>query len=523
MMNKRKLPIGGIQTFSELRKDYDVYVDKTAHIYNMCSRYKTVFLSRPRRFGKSLLCSTIASLFRNEKELFNDLEISKTNWKWQEHPVIHIDLSLENFTKDNGVEALIDTINAQLDNTCKIYGISTSESDFIGSRFTHIISELSLKLNNVVIIIDEYDNPLLSTINQKEINSKLREQLKGFFSIIKGLDKYIRFSFITGVTKFAQVSVFSGMNQAKDISMMSEYSDICGITQDELETYFEPEIDIYAEKHGGKENYLEKLRNYYNGYYFTREKVAVYNTYGLLNHFDNSAEFTPFWSITGAPSFLIKYMEMKDVNIVEIEEAQMKARDFGDYIDNTITLFPLLYQAGYLTISDYDEKTDLYKLNYPNVEVRQTLAYFFANNYSKAEEKFNNSVSIQLVKSLLENKPDDFMTLLVNYLNKVDYSLSSKITEYYFEFAVSNIINMLGLRCCNEVHTANGRMDSVIFAGDYIYIMEYKIDKPVEDALFQIEDKDYASIYSNSGKNIIKIGIIFSREKRNIIEWKVNN
>jgi len=322
MFIKRKLPISGVQTFSKLRNEYDVYVDKTMHVYDIASRYNAVFLSRPRRFGKSLLCST---------------------------------------------------------------------------------------------------------------------------------------------------------------------------------------------------------KEYYNGYFFTKEKTSVYNTVGILNHFDSSAEFEPFWSKTGWPSFALKYFEMKKVNAVEIEEAEMKASDFGDYKDDTIKLFPLLYQAGYLTISGYNETTGYYKLNYPNVEVRQTLAEFLSGNYCEADETLRNSASVRFVNSLLDGKPDDFFIMLKMYLNKVDYSLSSKITEYYFEFAVSNIINMLGLRCCNEVHTANGRMDSVIFAGDYIYIFEFKVDKPVEDAMWQIEDKNYASIYADSGKAIVKAGVVFSRETRNIIEWNVNS
>jgi len=519
-MNKRKLPIGGVQVFSNLRNEYDVYVDKTKHIYNMASRYRTVFLSRPRRFGKSLLCSTIKSLFCNQKELFDGLAISETDWEWKKHPVIHLGLGLSNFT-EFGTDKLIDTINRQLDNVCNAYGVSVEKSNNIADRFDGIITELSEKLDKVVIIIDEYDNPLLNTIDQPEQNKKLREELKGFYSVIKHDEEFIRFAFITGVTKFAQVSLFSGMNQAKDISMMLEYSDICGITQEELESCFAPEIETYASQYDGREQYLEKLKEYYNGYYFTSKKLSVYNTYGILNHFDNSAEFTPYWSKTGAPSFLIKYLEMKDVDIVDVEEAMMGANEFGDYRDHTITLFPLLYQAGYLTISDYDKTTGYYKLNYPNVEVRQTLAQFLSNNYSKADEKIKVSMSVQLVKSLLDGKPEVFFNLLKPYLNKVDYSLSSKITEYYFEFAVSNIINMMGLDCKNEVHTANGRMDSVIFAGEYIYIFEFKVDEPVEDALFQIEDKDYASIYADSGKKIIKLGIIFSRKQRNIIEWGI--
>ena len=518
MTNRRKLPIGGVQTFSTLRKEYDVYVDKTMHIYNMATRYKTVFLSRPRRFGKSLLCSTIESLFRNEKELFDGLAVSKTDWEWKQYPVIYLDLSAENYT-ENGVEKVSIVLNRQLDDVCSNYGISMEKSSSIADRFARVIIELSMKFDKVVVIVDEYDYPLLSTIDQEPLNKRIREELRGFYGVIKQNERYLRFTFITGVTKFAQISMFSGMNQPNDISMDREYCDICGITQEELERYFEPEIEAYADKHGGRENYLKKLKEYYNGYFFTVEKVSVYNTYGLLNHFEQSADFTPYWSLSGTPSFALKYLEMKHVNIAEIEEAQMEAGNFGNYRDNTVSLFPLLYQAGYLTISDYDAKTGYYRLNYPNIEVRKTFAEFLSENYSSAETTLKKSVSVRLVNSLLDGKPDEFMNLLKMYLQKVDYSLSSRITEYYFEFAVSNIINMLGLVCVNEVHTANGRMDSVIFAGDYLYILEFKTDKPVEDALWQIEDKDYTLIYADSGKKIVKVGVVFSREMRNIVEW----
>ena len=520
-MNRRKLPIGGVQTFDEIRKEYDVYVDKTMHIYEMAQarRYKTVFLARPRRFGKSLLCSTIEMLFRCQKELFEGLAISKTDWKWQEHPVIHLSLGSGNFT-DGGFGKLTKMLNEQLDNTAKNYDVQIKDDDYITLKFIRVIEALFEKLGQVVIIVDEYDNPLLSTINQPELNAKLREELKGFYSVIKQYEKYIRFAFITGVTKFTQVSLFSGMNQPKDISMSQDFCDICGITQTELEGNFVPEISCFAEMHGGRENYLQRLKEYYNGYFFTEKKLSVYNPYGILNHFSDSAQFLPYWSMTGMPSYLIKYLEKREGDITEIENMKVEAGSFGDYKDNTITLIPLLYQAGYLTISDYDERTGIYELNYPNVEVRKTLAQFLSGNYSNAENTLKSSVSVRLVDSLLEKRTDDFFNLLKIYLQRVDYSLSSKITEYYFEFAVSNIINMLGLVCVNEVHTANGRMDSVIFAGNYIYIFEFKTDKPIEDALWQIEEKDYALIYADSGKKIIKIGIVFSRELRNIIEWK---
>jgi len=519
-MVKRKLPIGGVQTFSKLRENYDVYVDKTMHIYDIASRYSTVFLARPRRFGKSLLCSTIDSLFRGEKGYFEGLAISGTDWDWQEHPVIHLDLSGSDYT-ENGLEALLRTLNEQLDNVCYEYGLPAERSDFIESRFAAIIAGLSRTKGKAVVIIDEYDNPLLNTLNQPGMNGKIREKLRGFFSVLKQSDRYLRFSFVTGVTKFAQISFFSGFNQPMDISMMSEHCDICGITQDELEGYFAPEIEAYAPMHGGRESYLARLKEYYDGYCFTEDMVAVYNIYGILNHFNSSAKFAPFWSMSGAPSFLVKYLEAREDDILEIETAEMLASDFADYKDDTISLYPLLYQAGYLTISEYDEYTGSYKLDYPNVEVRQSLAQFLSNSYSKAEGTIRRSLSSKLVKSLLAGKPEDFMDLLKQYLLSVDYSLSSRITEYYFEFAVSNIINMLGLECKNETHTANGRMDSVIFAGGYIYIFEFKVDKPVEDALWQLEEKDYASIYSGRGKEVVEIGVVFSRESRNIVGWEV--
>ena len=519
-MKKRKLPIGGIQTFSKLRRDYDIYVDKTMYIYDIATKYSTAFLARPRRFGKSLLCSTIGSLFRGERQYFEGLAISETDWEWKEHPVIHLELGAENYTQD-GRARLIDIIDSQLDNVCNDYELSVGKYDSIANRFASIITELSKKKGPVVITIDEYDNPLLNTIDQPVLNAEIREELRGFYGVLKKSDQYLRFTFITGITKFAQISMFSGANQLKDISMLAEHSAICGITQTELETCFAPEIEAYAPKHGGKEQYLEKLKSYYDGYCFTKDMISVYNTYGILNHFDESAEFAPFWSISGEPSFARKYLESKDVDVLDIENARMEARAFADYKDNTITLFPLMYQAGYLTIADYDERTGYYTLRYPNSEVRQSLAYFLANNYSKAAETLRSSVSERLIKSLLDGKPEDFMNLLKPYLSNVDYSLSSKITEYYFEFAVSNIISMLGLECRTEVHTANGRMDCVIFAGEYIYIFEFKVDKPIEDALWQLEEKDYASLYSDRGKKLVEIGVIFSREQRNIVEWKV--
>ena len=326
-MVKRKLPVGGIQTFSELRKEYDVYVDKTSHIYNIASRYKVVFLARPRRFGKSLLCSTIESMFRAEKEVFEGLAISHTDWEWKKHPVIHFDLGAGDYG-NNGIGLLRADLNYQISNCAMQYGISINLVEYVSINLKQLITKLFHIAGPVVFIVDEYDNPLLNTMEKPLLNSEIRDELRGFYSVLKQCDQYLRFAFVTGVTKFAQISMFSGFNQPKDISMIPEYCDICGITQNELETCFVPEIEAYAPMHGGREKYLEKLKTFYNGYYFTEGKTAVYNTYGIMNHFDSSAKFDPYWSNSGESSFARRYLESKNVDIVDIENAEMDASCF---------------------------------------------------------------------------------------------------------------------------------------------------------------------------------------------------
>ena len=319
-MKRRKLPIGGIQTFSELRREYDVYVDKTAHIYEMATSYKAVFLARLRRFGKSLLCSTIKSLFKGEKELFDGLYVSTMDWEWKEHPVIHLELAGEDYTI-NGLEMLAVNLGRQLDKACYEYGVTLEGSASISDKFARVIFALYEKLGSVVVVIDEYDSPLISTIKQPELNEKLREALKGFFGVLKQNDQYLRFVFVTGVTKFSQISLFSGFNQPRDISMDSEFCDVCGITYGEIDKYFSTEIDSFYLRYGGREDYLKKLKEYYDGYCFTEDKIPVFNTYGLLNHFNSNGKFLPFWSMSGHPSLLQKYLETRDVDILDVESA----------------------------------------------------------------------------------------------------------------------------------------------------------------------------------------------------------
>jgi len=358
---KRKLPLGSVQTFEKLRKEYDIYIDKTSIIYNLITDYGVVFLT----------CSTLGSIFKNERELFKGLAIDESDWEWKEYPVIHLDLGIGNY--HNGVDTLRESLNIQLESHARKYGVAHKEGG-ISAGLSCLIEALHEAKGKVVVIIDEYDNPLLSTIDKPDINENLRNELRGFYSVLKSSDRFLKFTFITGVTKFSQVSMFSGMNQPTDISMMPEFADLCGGTQEELEKYFDYEIEHISE--GNREAYLSKLRDYYNGYRFSERELTVYNPVGLMLHFNSNGKFLPYWNQTGTPAFVLKYLEKHDLDFIEVENIELFADGFYDCMDTTLTLIPILYQAGYLTITDYDKEIGTYILNYPNTEVRSTFVEF---------------------------------------------------------------------------------------------------------------------------------------------------
>jgi len=367
----RKLPFSGVQTFSDVINDFAVYVDKTAYIHSFISNYKTVFLSRPRRFGKSLTCSTINDIFENKKDLFKGLAIEALPWEWKEYPVIHLAMSAENFTA--GKERLISLINGHLEYHAKKYGVNLP-NDFISKKFKTLLEALYASKGKVCIIIDEYDSPLLDTLNYPQIHNDIKEELRGFYKVLKDCDQYIQFTFITGVTKFSQVSLFSGMNQPEDISFNLNYAALCGFTQRELETYFEPEINEFAKKNDGRENYLAKLKDFYNGYRFSEDAESVYNPISIMKHFGNNGKFNAFWSETGTPSFFSNFISRKDTDIGDWENQRYKPSAFANFKEDSIELVPLMYQAGYLTIAEYDPILGTYKLKYPNAEVRSSFA-----------------------------------------------------------------------------------------------------------------------------------------------------
>ena len=519
-MSIRKLPTG-VQTFSHVRLNYDVYVDKTLHIYNMVNRYKVVFLSRPRRFGKSLTCSTLESLFANEKELFKGLAIEKTDWEWKEYPIIRLDTSAANFADKDGLKNLRTLLDGKLDNCAEKYRVKLKKNG-INKKFSDLIQVLHKKKGPVVVIVDEYDCPLLDTLECPENHSAIRKELQGFYKVLKDCDKYLKFVFITGVTKFSQVSLFSGMNQPKDISLNPDFASLCGITQEELEFYFEPEINLGVKEWGmgTRDEYLTKLKNFYNGYRFSESETSVYNPISILNHFIDYGKFEVYWAETGTPSFLVNYIKEQPDGLIDLESQRVSSKSFAKYSKEAFILVPLLYQAGYLTISSYDKESNLYTLTYPNGEVKSSFANFLAGYFGNSNSVDCDNYGAKLLDALKVGNAKEFIEVLKVYLQRVDYTLIARIKEYYFEFAISNILNMLGVRCAVEVHSALGSVDAVIEFGKYVYIMEFKKDKNVTTAMKQIEKNGYAIPYKKSGKKIIKLGVKFCSKKKNIVDWK---
>ena len=514
----RKLPLSGVQDFAKIRNEYAVYVDKTAYMHNLISNYNVVFFSRPRRFGKSLTCSALKAIFENQKDLFKGLAIEALPWDWKEYPVVHLDMSAANFAA--GKERLIELIDGYLDFYAKKYGVNL-QNQSISKKFKVLLETLYSSKGKVAIIIDEYDCPLLDTLNHSQIHEDIKDELRGFYKVLKECDQYIQFVFITGITKFAQVSLFSGMNQPRDISLDSKFDAFCGITQEELESYFDLEINEYSKNFNGRENYIAKLKNFYNGYKFAKEAKSVYNPVSLLNHF-NDGDFRVFWAETGTPSFLANYIDKNGADIANIENVELPPEAFGKYNEDEITLIPLMYQAGYLTIKDYNELSMNYKLDYPNVEVRSSFSEFLAKRYSSLDMLKRASVLNKLFKALQIGDVNAFMETIKIYMQSVKYDLITKMTEYYFEFAFSNILNMLGFNCEIEVHSATGSVDAVVKLQNNVFVIEAKLDKPVEDALKQIEEKKYYVPYLEKGCSIFKIGVVFGEKERNIVEWRQN-
>jgi hypothetical protein len=512
-----KLPIG-IQDFIGIREDGYHYVDKTSVIHRLLKSGKVFFLSRPRRFGKSLLCSTLGAIFNARRDLFSGLAIDTLDWAWKKHPVIRIDLNAGEF--ENGIGHLRSAINYSLEHAAASCSVSV-RGDTPSTMLGNLISDVSARFNmKAVVIIDEYDKPLLSTIDNPELHDEIRTVLKGFYGVLKQSDANLAFIFLAGVTKFSQVSVFSDLNQLQDISMDARFCDICGIRQDELELDFADEVSHYAlEKKITAQEYLDKLRKLYNGYHFSESPTAVYNPFGLLNHFA-TGKMEPYWFSTGTPTFLLKLIENQDIDIRNLENLELRAEDFGDYRKDKMLAIPVLYQAGYLTISRYLPESGTYILDYPNDEVRISFAQALADRYAYAPEFERTSLVLKFSRSLKVGNVEGFMEALVPFFAGIPYDLNDE-TERHYQVVFYLVFRLLGQYCLTEVKSALGRADAIVTVGDYVYCFEFKLNGTAEEALAQIDNKGYLTPYTGDLKKLVKVGVEFDRKKRNVGRWLI--
>ena len=510
-----KYPIG-IQNFESLRNDGYVYVDKTALIYRLVDEGRYYFLSRPRRFGKSLLISTLEAYLSGKKELFKGLAIEQLEKDWTEYLIFHLDLNVGEYQSKESLYEKLDTFLTPLE---ELYGTLPSLHE-AGQRFEYVIRQAYKKTGKrIVILVDEYDKPLLATIAHPELQDSFRTTLKAFYGVLKSMDGYIKFALLTGVTKFGKVSVFSDLNNLIDLSMNRRYQQICGITKDEILKYFDESVHELADGYGiSYDEALARLKEDYDGYHFVNNGVDVYNPFSLLNTFAN-CEFGRYWFETGTPSYLVEVMKQDNYRLPDLTREQVTG-DFLNSIDSmSKNPIPLIYQSGYLTIKAYDPEFGFYTLGFPNKEVEGGFADYLLPFYTNVKQGDSAFFVGNFIRELRQGLVDDFMLRMETMLADTDYKVVGD-SELYFQNAFYLISRMLGFYTDVERETSNGRMDMTVKTKDYIYIFEFKLNGSADDALRQIDEKGYAKPFALDNRKLIKVGVNFSLEKRCIEEWK---
>ncbi|UTC66518.1 MULTISPECIES: ATP-binding protein [unclassified Treponema] len=529
----RKLPIG-VQSFEDLRKKNFLYADKTEYVFRLANFSKVYFLSRPRRFGKSLFLSTLEAYFLGKKELFNGLYIEKAEEErakaensepWIEYPVLYLDFNIGKYDEKEGLNQ---TLNYLLTNLERIYG-SNKTDDGLSARFAGIISRAYEKTGRqVVILVDEYDKPLLQTMSVNEtLNEEFRSTLKSFYSVIKTCDKYIRFAFLTGVTKFSKVSIFSDLNNLQDISLHEDCSALCGITQEELTAVFSPEIQVLADKEKiSFEECLILLKKRYDGYLFAKEGRSVYNPFSLLNAF-SAKDVGSYWFATGTPTFLVNYLKDAHYNIPDLDgNVELDEAGLADYRADKKNPLPILFQSGYLTIKEYIREAALYRLGFPNDEVRYGFFKNLLPDYTSLRTDQTASSVWRFTEDVKNGNVAGFMERMQSIIAGVPYDNlpkdKLKLREQNYQTAVYLIFKLMGQFVETEVHCAAGRADSIVHTKDTIYIFEFKLagNGSAEDAIAQIKEKGYVVPFKSSGKKIVLIGSSFDEKERTIKDWK---
>jgi hypothetical protein len=506
-----KYPLG-IQTFSEIREENYLYVDKTAHVFDLITTGKVYFLSRPRRFGKSLLISTLEALFSGQKALFDGLAIAATDYDFASYPVIKLEFSQDEFLT---ADSLRDYICSSLSDVAEHYDIELTKQIY-SQRFGELVKKLHQKSGQkVVLLIDEYDKPILNNFN-KPVLEQIKQVMSAFYSAIKPLDEHLKFVFITGVSKFSKISVFSAMNSLTDISMDRQYATLCGVTQQELENLFAEAIDqLNAFEQLTQPAILAKIKHWYNGYRFHYRGVSVYNPYSLLSLFKQQ-EFKNHWFTTGTPTFLLNLLQSKQYDLKKLTEFEIGEEAFEACEPEDMSVQSVFVQTGYLTIKAYNDR--LYTLDFPNYEVKKSFYDSVATRYSHLDKGEGRTYTNRLIQYLTTGDLDDFFITLREFFANIPYNLNINREKYYQSLFYA-IFTLIGLNIEAEVTTNIGRIDCVLQTEQTIYIIEFKLNDTKEAALKQIQDKQYAQKYQSSRKKIVLLGVEFDQNSRNIGEF----
>ena len=524
-MRERRYPIG-IQTFSEIRKGGYIYIDKTDLVWKMANEAKYIFLSRPRRFGKSLLSSTLHSYFAGEKALFEGLKIMKLEKEWEHYPVIQLDLSTAKNKPD--AEELRRYLLLLLDPLTEKYG-KKQEEKLPGEVLAGLIRRACEQTGKqVVILVDEYDAPLLDVLHEERLN-EFRRVMQEFYQPLKASEAMVKFCFITGITKFSQLSIFSTINNLLNVTMDPKYAAICGITEDEFANDMAPDIATLAEVYGcTTEEMRSKLKLQYDGYHFSEDSEDVYNPFSLLKAFQRR-KMDAFWFESGTPTFLIHQMQRFRTDITTLEDMRVQSYDFDQPTEGMVDALPLLYQAGYLTIKDYDRMSQIYTLGIPNQEVRVGFTRGLLPAYIGLDNRqVNSGFALKFWQALRKNDLDLALREMQAYFASLPYveGFKKKLQEVsnkegFYEYTLYLIFTMLNVYTRTQVRTANGRADVVVQMPDAIYLMELKVDKTAKEALEQIDTKGYAIPYQTDGRKVVKAGINFSSETKTLADWVI--
>ena len=504
----------GIQNFESLRQDNYLYIDKTEMIYQLVTTGRYYFLSRPRRFGKSLLISTLEAYFLGKKELFEGLAIEKLEKDWIQYPVIHLDLNAKKFDTE---EDLIRLVDRQLLIYEAKYGSSPADQTIDDRFFTLIRLAYEKTGQRVVILIDEYDKPMLQAIGNEELQKEYRNTLKPFYGVLKTMDGCIKFALLTGVTKFGKVSVFSDLNNLNDISMDEPFISICGITEKEIHLNFEEDLhELAAAQKMTYQEVCNELKACYDGYHFTENTDGIYNPFSLLNTFFKM-KFGNYWFETGTPTYLVELLRRNHYNLERMAHEETDA-DVLNCIYGDNEPIPVIFQSGYLTIKGYDKEFGLYRLGFPNREVEEGFIRFlmpFYTRFNQLEAPFEIQ---RFVREIRSGQPNAFFKRLQSFFADTPYELVKDL-ELHYQNVLFIVFKLVGFYTQAEYHTSEGRVDLVVKTADYIYVMEFKLEGTAEEALQQIEEKQYALPFEADPRKLFKIGVNFSNKTRNIEKW----